>query len=159
MANATPGVGAIIDPFRNYNFSLSIQGVGESRFTECFGLDVRVQPIRYREAGAKQIVRSLPGPIEYGVITLRYGVFTTSDLWSWLQKVIDGQEARVPMTISTLDLTGAAGPSWDLTNAWPCQWSGVAFDTLGREAAIEELRVSCDEVKRKLGEPKSADKK
>ena len=156
---ATPGVGAIIDPYRNYNFRLSIPGVGEGHFTECFGLNFQSHRIRYREAGANQIVRSIPGDSEFGKVKMRYGVTTTADIWIWLKKVIDGDEARCSVTISTLNLRGLAGPSWVLTNAWPCEWSGVAFNTLGREAAIEELTLSCDGIDRISGERPTAQAK
>jgi hypothetical protein len=76
-ADAAPKVGAIPDLYRNYNFMLSSREMGEVRFTECFGLGVRIQPIRYRESGAGQIVRTLPGPVEYAEVTLRYGLTKT----------------------------------------------------------------------------------
>ena len=44
--------GTFIDPYRAYNFKLQIQGVTEGHFTQCSGLEIEVQPIRYREGGA-----------------------------------------------------------------------------------------------------------
>jgi hypothetical protein len=61
-AAAAPKVGALPDVYRNYNFMLSSREMGDVRFTECFGLGVRIHPIRYRESGSGQIVRTLPGP-------------------------------------------------------------------------------------------------
>ena len=46
------------DPYRAYNFKLIIQGVTEGHFTECTGLTVKVDAIKYREAGNNQV--SLP---------------------------------------------------------------------------------------------------
>ena len=48
-AAAQPGVW--IDPYRAYNFKLVIQGVTMGHFTECTGLGVRVQALRYQEGG------------------------------------------------------------------------------------------------------------
>jgi phage tail-like protein len=156
---ATPGVGAIVDPYRNYNFRLSIPGVGEGRFTRCSGLNVQSERISYREAGANQIIRYMSGPLVFDPVSLWHGVTQSADIWIWLKKVMDGDDARCSITISTLDLKGLAGPSWVLTNAWPCHWSGVAFDTLGREAAIEELRLSYDGIDRISGERPTAQAK
>ena len=57
--------GARKDPYRGYNFKLEIQGVTEGHFAECSGLDVKVHAISYREGGNSQVVRRLPGPVEY----------------------------------------------------------------------------------------------
>ena len=52
-----PGAGSWIDPYRGYNFKLQIQGVTAGHFTECTGLGIRVDAIRYREAGGTGVVR------------------------------------------------------------------------------------------------------
>ncbi|WP_431267355.1 hypothetical protein [Dankookia sp. P2] len=53
------------DPLRNYTFAISVfDPAGDAHFTECFGLGLKVHTIRYREAGAAQIVRTLPGAVE-----------------------------------------------------------------------------------------------
>ena len=36
------------DAYRNYNFKLEIQGVTEGHFTECDGMQVKVESIAYR---------------------------------------------------------------------------------------------------------------
>ena len=47
------------DPYRAYNFKLDIAGVTEGHFTECSGLGVKIETIKYREAGAAQVVRHM----------------------------------------------------------------------------------------------------
>jgi phage tail-like protein len=141
-------VGAIPELYRNYNFMLSSKEMGEVRFTECFGLGLRITPIRYRESGANQIVRTLPGPLEYSEVTLRYGLTKTPALWLWLKDVMDGGVPRRNISIAMLDLKGVEALRWNLDNAWPCEWSGVSFDALGREVAIEELKLSFDSLTR-----------
>jgi phage tail-like protein len=48
-----------------------------------------------------------------------------------------------------MDVKGTAEVlRWNLDNAWPCEWSGVSFDALGREVAIEELKLSFDTLTR-----------
>ena len=58
-----------VDPYRAYNFKLDINGISEGHFTECSGLGVKIEPIRYREAGNNEIVRHIPGPVEYAGVT------------------------------------------------------------------------------------------
>jgi phage tail-like protein len=142
-------VGAVVDPYRNYNFLLEIQDVAEARFTECVGLGVRVQPIRYRESGAGQIVRALPGPVEYAEVTLRYGLTDSTDLWTWMLTSVRGAVQRRHVSVVMLDAEGAREAiRWNLLNAWPCQWSGAPLDARGHEVAIEELRIAFDSLER-----------
>ena len=141
--------GAPVDPYRNYNFLLQIQDVAEARFTECVGLGMRITPIRYRESGAGQIVRALPGPVEYAEVTLRYGLTNSIDLWNWLTSAVRGMVQRRHVSVVMLDSDGARQTiRWNLLNAWPCQWSGAPLDAMGREAAIEELRLAFDSLER-----------
>lgn len=142
-------VGSAVDPYRNYNFLLQIQDVAEAKFTECLGLGMRIHPIRYRESGAGQVVRMLPGPVEYAEVTLRYGLTSSIDLWNWLLQAAQGTVQRRHVSVIMLDTDGVReAVRWNLINAWPCQWSGAALDALGREAAIEELHLAFDSLDR-----------
>ena len=80
---------------------------------------------------------------------LRYGVTSSRDLWNWLKATAEGTVQRKPVTIVQLGNNGTdQAVTWNLDRAWPCQWSGVPFDALGREAAIEELRLAFDHLER-----------
>jgi len=134
--------------YRNYNFLLRVDSA-EIRFTECLGLGMRIEPIRYRESGQHSIVRTLPGQIAYAEVILRYGLSDSPELWNWLKTTAEGNVRRRNVTIVQLGNDGAAQKvNWNLMEAWPCQWSGVPFDSLGREAAIEELRLAFDRLTR-----------
>src|SRR5438093_13740790 len=85
---AQPGV--FNDPYRAYNFKLEIQGVTEGHFTECSGMGIKVQTIKYREGGTGQVVHCIPGPVEYGDITLRYGLTASRELWEWFMSAVKG---------------------------------------------------------------------
>lgn len=134
--------------YRNYNFLLRVDA-NEIRFTECLGLGMRIEPIRYRESGARSIVRALPGPITVLDVTLRYGLTDSLELWTWLKNTAEGNVQRKRVTIVQLGNDGSSQKiTWNLFEAWPCFWSGVPWDTLGREAAIEELRLAYDRLER-----------
>lgn len=138
-----------VDPYRNYNFSIDVEGVGEARFTECTGLGLRVHPFCYREAGARQAVRVLPGRVEYGEVTLRYGLTNAPELWKWMCDAAEGKLQRRHVSIVMLDLKGENETMrWNLFYAWPCEWRGAALDALGREAAIEEMHIVYDSLNR-----------
>ena len=101
--------GTFIDPYRAYNFKLQIQGVTEGHFTQCSGLEIEVQPIRYREGGATQVVHVIPGPVTYGDVTLSYGLTSSIELWQWLTSAVQGNVQRRNVSVLMLDSTGSDG--------------------------------------------------
>lgn len=136
-------------PYRSYNFKLNIQGVTEGHFTECTGLGVSVDVIRYREAGNDQQVRCLPGPVDYGDVILRYGLTDSRELWDWLMTAVDGRVERKNISILMLDAEGVNEVMrWNLINAWPSEWRGTMLDAMSREAAIESLTLVFESVDR-----------
>lgn len=148
-AQAGSQTGTWTDPYRAYNFKLEIQGVTEGHFSECSGMAVRVPSIPYREAGAGQVVHRLPGPIDYGEITLRYGLTSSTQLWTWFQTAVNGQVERRNVSIVMLGDDGSTPVTqWNLINAWPCEWRGALLDALGREAAIESITLVFETLNR-----------
>ncbi len=136
------------DPLRAYNFTVLIEGVTAGRFVECSGLDVKVHAIRYQEGGAPT-VRQIPGPIDYGNVTLRYGMTTSTALWDWFVKVLRGEVERRNVSILMLgtdDMTEAF--RWDLLAAWPSEWRAAPLDALSEEVAIESLTLVFESVER-----------
>jgi phage tail-like protein len=147
QSGAQPGV--FIDPYRAYNFKLTIQGVVEGHFTECIGLGVNVEVIRYREGGTNEVVHCIPGPVEYGDVTLRYGLTQSRELWDWFMTAVHGKVRRKNISILMLDSDGVAEVMrWDLFNAWPAAWRGAPLDALSREVAIESLTLVYDSLQR-----------
>ncbi len=137
------------DPYRSYNFKLDINGVSEGHFTECSGLSVKVESIPYREAGANQIVRKIPGPVDYAAVTLRYGVTSSRELWDWLMKAVEGNVERKNVSIILLDSAGSSEVMrWNLQDAWPSEWQGAALNTTDRAIAIDSLTLVFDRLER-----------
>ena len=139
----------LADPLRNFQFRLEIPGVAQGHFMEVSGLGVRVHPIRYREGGIGQIVRTMPGPVDYAEVTLRYGVTRGVELWSWMQATVQGRVERRNISIMMLETDAATeAMRWNLVNAWPCEWQGAPLDAMGRDVAVELLRLSFDQLER-----------
>jgi|SRR6267142_528247 len=159
MAEATPaepakngaqkGTAARSDPYRAYNFTLELNGKAEGYFTSCSGLGIRVTPIRYRAGGDARTVHFLAGPVEYGEITLKYGLSDSRALWDWLMSAVGGAPQRKDIS---LIMQGADGMGerlrWNLFDSWPCEWRGAPLDAGGRELAIESLTIVSERVER-----------
>jgi phage tail-like protein len=144
---AAPGVW--IDPYRAYSFKLDIGGVTQGHFTECGGLSVKIVPIRYREGGERQIVHHVPGPIEYGPVTLRYGLTESREMWDWLLTGVEGRIERKNISIVMLDVNGdRPATRWNLNDAWVSEWKAAPLDALAREVAIESMTLVFDSIQR-----------
>lgn len=138
-----------VDPFRSYNFKLDIAGLTEAHFIECTGLGVKVATITYREAGNNQVVRHIPGPVDYAAVTLRYGLTTSRELWDWLQTAAQGRVERKNVSILMLDSEGTTEVMRsNLIDAWPSEWQGASLNALSREVAIESLTLVYDTLER-----------
>jgi phage tail-like protein len=138
-----------VDPYRAYNFKLVIQGVTEGHFTECVGLGVKVDAIKYREGGNSQVVRRIPGQVDYGDVTLRYGLTSSRELWDWFMTAVKGKVERKNISILMLDSDGVAEVMrWDLVNAWPAEWRGAPLEATSNEVAIESLTLVFETLER-----------
>ena len=130
------------DPYRSYNFKLEIGGVSEGHFTECSGLSVKIESIAYREAGNNQLVRHIPGPVDYSAVTLKYGVTKSRELWDWMVKAAEGNVERRNVSILLLDSQGDNEVMrWNLQDAWPSEWQGAALNASDKALAIETLTL------------------
>lgn len=148
-AEGTAVTGQWSDPYTSFHFAIDINGVTEGRFVECSGLGVDVEAIKYREAGANQIVHRLPGRVEYADMTLRYGMTGSTQLWQWMQASIAGNIERRNVSVIMFGHDGATEVMrWNLLNAWPRSWKGSQLDALGNQVAIESLVLVFEEFVR-----------
>jgi phage tail-like protein len=149
-ANQAGGqTGTWVDPYRAYNFKVMVDQVTEGHFTECSGLGIRVHSIPYREGGGGPVVHRLPGPVDYGEVTLRYGLTNSIQMWQWFMSAVRGRVERRSVSIAELDDDGVTEVlRWNLDRAWVSQWRGALLDALGQEAAIESMTLVFESLDR-----------
>ena len=83
----------------------------------------------------------------FATIVLRRALSRSTDLYDWRLAVAAGKPDRRDVTIEQLDAAGeSVVNAWALVQAWPCRWSGPAFDALATEIACEELELAFDSV-------------
>jgi phage tail-like protein len=136
--------------FRVYNFKLAFQpNIVDAHFFECSNLTVNVPAIKYREGGMQQVVHSLPGYVEYGDVTLRYGLSTSRELFDWFLTAVSGRVQRRNVSILLLDNSGSEEVMrWDLIGAWATQWKGTVLNAMQQEVAIESLTLVYETLQR-----------
>lgn len=141
--------GAYVDPYRAFNFKMEVQGITEGHFTEVSGLEARVVPITYREAGNSQVVHYVPGRTEFGAITFRYGLTKSRELYDWFMSGVKGKIQRKNISVVLLDSDGTTEVlRWNLVNAWVTEWRGAVLDAQSHEVAIETLTLVCETLDR-----------
>jgi phage tail-like protein len=80
-------------------------------------------------------------------VVLRRALTRSTELFDWRRRIVEGVEDRRPVTISQLDApAGEIVNSWRLVGAWPCRWSGPAFDAAETGLAYEELELAFDDL-------------
>lgn len=137
------------DPYAAYNFRLDIQGVEEARFTECSGIGMRVEALRYREGGRSASEHRLPGRPRYADVTLRYGLTSSRSLWDWFMSAVEGKVQRKNVSIVLLKRDGTTEATrWNLGRAWPSEWRGAPLDAMGHEVAVESLTLVYESLER-----------
>ena|SRR5688572_9146043 len=141
--------GAYVDPYRAFNFKMEVQGITEGHFTEVSGLEARVVPITYREAGNSQVVHYVPGRTEFGAITFRYGLTKSRELYDWFMSGVKGKVQRKNISVVLLDSDGTTEVlRWNLISAWVTEWRGAVLDAQSHEVAIETLTLVCETLDR-----------
>ncbi len=141
------------DPFRAYNFKLIISENSDARFMKCSGMEVKVNTYSYRESGNNQVVRKIPGKVDYAPVVLEYGLCSSTELWDWFMESVKGNVQRKNVTIQLLDANGTdVVMMWDLINAWPSEWKGSELDTMTNSIAIETLVLSYETLDKKPGQ-------
>ena len=140
--------GSRVDPYRNFNFMVEIDGVSQARFAECSGFGATNDPIEYREGGENRTVRKLPGLTKYPNIVLKWGETDSDELWKWFKNIVNGKVDRRNGSIILLDTEGNEKVRWNFFNAWPTKWDGPDFNAKGNDVAIETLELVNEGVER-----------
>ena len=91
----------------------------------------------------------IPGPIDYGEVTLRYGLTASSELWEWFLAGLDGKVDRRDISVLMTATDGTTEVlRWDLLGAWPTEWRAAPLDAMAREVAIESLTLVYESITR-----------
>lgn len=83
----------------------------------------------------------------FETVVLRRALSRDTSLYDWRRSIVEGKRDRRQVTIHQLDGPGGRiANSWRLVRAWPCRWSGPAFDAQESGIALEELELAFDDL-------------
>jgi phage tail-like protein len=140
--------GARVDPYRNFDFLVELDGITQAGFADCTGLGSGNDPIEYREGGDLKTVRKLPGLTKHNNIVLKWGLTDSQELYKWFRGIVNGKIERKNGSIIVLDTEGKEKVRWNFFNAWPTKWTGPDFNAKGNDVAIEQLEIAHEGVER-----------
>lgn len=102
-----------VDPYRNFNFLVEIDGITQAGFSDCTGFSSSTDPIEYREGGMNTTVHKLPGMTKHTNITLKRGLTDSKELYQWYRDVVAGKVQRKNGSIVVLDVDGTEKVRWN----------------------------------------------
>ncbi len=79
---------------------------------------------------------------------LKRGITQDAELWSWRQRIVDGNVDRRNGSIVLQDDSGADQVRWNFRNGWPCKLHGPHLNAHGNDIAIETLEISHEGLER-----------
>jgi phage tail-like protein len=138
-----------VDPFRNFNFKLEIQGLTVGGFSDVTGFGASTDPIEYREGGENRTVRKLPGMTKYTNVVLKWGLTDSKVLYEWYRDVVNGKIVRRSGSIVVYDIDGLTEKvRWNFFEAWPTKWDAPDFTAKGNDIAVETLELAVERIER-----------
>lgn len=110
-----------------------------------------------RELGFAEVSRltsetDLAAPVadrrhRFETVVLRRALTRSTELYDWRRRIVDGDDDRRVVTIHQLQSPGGRiANSWRLVGAWPCRWSGPAFNAIESGVAYEEIELAFDDL-------------
>ncbi len=140
------------DPLVSFHFMIDIQGQITGYFSEVNGLGSESEVIEQKVVTEKgvEIVKKIPGRLKWGDITLKRGITSNLDMWTWRQKVEEGKinDARKNGSIVMFDQALAEKARWNFVNGWPSKITGPVPKSDSNEIGIEELTITHEMIKR-----------
>jgi len=147
-------------PFTAFNFSVEITVPGirngvlcDAAFSECDGLEMTMDTKTIREGGNNTAQIRLLGPVNYGQLTLKRGLTSNFDLWSWFEAQQFGTAQQLRNSFRgqvTVVLLSAQGKTkiarWVLRNCLLTRLKAPPLNAKDGGVAIEELQISYESM-------------
>jgi phage tail-like protein len=150
-------------PFTAFNFlvELDVPGVSSrvcnAAFSECDGLEQTLDVKTIREGGNNGVQIRLAGPLSYGTVTLKRGMTSAFDLWTWMDAVVASPWTRGSGEIVVLapDRSGER-VHFVLSRVLPVKVKAPPLNAKDGMVAIEELQLAYDSLRLRPGSAANA---
>ena len=137
----------LANPYGNYYFKLTLNGLEVAHFMECSGLKSTTTVFEIEEGGTNSYTHKRPGQSKWENIVLRTATSASTSLLDWRDTLLKDQFGNRTSTsgiISLMNNNGVVVRSWAFKNAWPVSWEGPSLNSSGSELAVESLELAHD---------------
>jgi len=135
-------------PFTAFNFSVEITINGgaplcAAGFSECDGLEMTQEVKTIREGGNNGVQVRFGGPTAYGTLTLKRGLTSTFDVWTWFEQAIADSSVVAQTEVVMFDQDGLTPiVSFALDGCRPLKLKAPPLNAKDGMVAIEELQIA-----------------
>lgn len=146
-------------PFTSFNFlvTLAMQQPGtlglpnkfcNGEFSECDGLEMTMEPKTVREGGNNIQQIHLVGPVSYGTLSLKRGMTSSLDLWTWFSAVVGnpaattGRGALAKAVITMCDAAQHPQVVFLVNDCLPIKLKAAPLHAKDGGVAIEEMQIA-----------------
>jgi len=140
------------DPLVGFHFAVEVQNAVTGFFTECSGLGSENEVVEHKVVTEKgqEVVMKIPGRLKWENITLKRGITSSMDIWTWRKQVEDGkvEEARHDGSITMFDQELKPVARWEFKRGWPLKVTGPQPKSDSNEIGIEELTIAHEYITR-----------
>lgn len=142
-------------PFTTFNFSIEIKVDGlpdticDASFSECDGLEMTIEPKTIREGGRNSGPIHMAGAVSYGQLTLKRGMTTNGDLWSWFERVATPEFAGTRASAHVVMLASDRSTEqakFLLTGCLPVKLKAPALNAKDGLVGIEEMQIAYESL-------------
>ncbi len=134
------------DPLVAFKFGLEIEGKLSGYFTTVGGIGSESEVVEHKvtnpETG-ETLIQKIPGRLKWTDVSLKRGVTSNVDVWTWRQMVVEGKvdEARTNCSIVAYNQMNEEIARWNLDSAWPSKVSGPEMDSGSTNYMVEEITI------------------
>ena len=133
------------DPLLGFNFMLQLEGSVAGYFTECSGIGSEHEVIAHKvvDEQGHEIVRKIPGRLKWQDVSLKRGITSDLEIWTWRQAAVEGKmsDSRKNCTITMMSRDYSPVAVWHFHNAWPSKVTGPNLKADSNEFGVEELTI------------------
>lgn len=145
-------------PFIPFRFKVSLAAAGMpstlgtgplcgAAFSEATGIEATMTPRVIREGGRNFGAVQRAGPVSFGTLSLKRGVTSVRDLWTWFDLVANRERYGCLMQ-ARIDVfaEGAIAMTWTLQNALPIKFKAPDLSATASQVAVEEVQLAFETV-------------
>jgi len=111
----------------------------DAAFAECDGLEVTMEPKTIQSGGVNDRQIHLIGPAKFGQLTLKRGMTSNLQLWTWLALTAQGTVAPASGTVTMWDTDATPVIEFALQGCLPVRMRAPSLNAREGLVAVEEL--------------------